>query len=440
VVARPPAGPLCGTCWRHDPAALRTCQGCGIVAWLHHFGLCAACASPGVLRQLLTTEDGIMHPAAQTVFDVLATDESPAAVLKWLQAPTPRALLAALAHQQGPLEHATLDRLRPTKAAHRLRALLVARGALPARDEYLALLERWIDTTTGAIADPGDRRLVRRFAIWHYLRRLRQRSTPDRPTGYGQLTAARGDLTATVGLLAWLRARGSTIATCRQADIDDWITSGPNSRRNAAAFVSWAVRRHQAHGIDLPARTATSHRRVLAGTDQRWQLVRRLLHDQHLHTVDRVAGLLVLLYAQPASRITTLTVDRVDTAGSGTLLKLGSSPVRLPPPLDQLVTELVERRVGHTATGRTATNRWLFPGAAPGTPLSSAGLGARLRRLGIPVRLSRNTALMDLAGQLPAAVLSRLLGLHLDTATTCTIEAGNTRQRYAAATAARATP
>jgi hypothetical protein len=36
--------------------------------------------------------------------------------------------------------------------------------------------------------------------------------------------------------------------------------------------------------------------------------VRRLLHDQHLHTVDRVAGLLVLLYAQPASRISTLTV------------------------------------------------------------------------------------------------------------------------------------
>lgn len=68
-------------------------------------------------------------------------------------------------------------------------------------------------------------------------------------------------------------------------------------------------------------------------------------------------------------------------------------------------------------------------------PFSSARLSARPRRLGIPARLSRNTALMDLATQLPATVLSQLVGLPLDTATSWTIEAGNTRQRYAAATA-----
>ncbi|WP_176737951.1 hypothetical protein [Micromonospora inyonensis] len=117
-------------------------------------------------------------------------------------------------------------------------------------------------------------------------------------------------------------------------------------------------------------------RRDLPLTDQRWQLVRRLLHNQDLHIVDRV----VLLYAQPLNRITALTVDCVDANGDGIHLHLGSSPVRLPPPLDRLVTETVDRRVGHAATGRTAPNRWLFPGAAPGTLLSSARLGARLRR------------------------------------------------------------
>ncbi|MBX7269580.1 hypothetical protein KIF24_28600 [Micromonospora sp. Llam7] len=440
VVGRPPDGPVCGACWRRDPAATHPCQRCGTVTWLHHFGLCPACACPEVLRELLTAADGTLRPAATTVLDVLAGDDNPAAVLKWLQAPTPRALLAALAEQAGPLQHTTLDRLRPTKAADRLRALLVARGALPARDEHLVLLERWIDTATAAIADVNDRRLVRRFATWHHLRRLRQLSTPDRPTGYGQISAARGDLAAAIAFLAWLRTRSTSIATAQQADVDDWLTSGPSSRHNASAFVSWAVRRRHAHDIDLSARSSTTHRRVLTQRDQRWQLARRLLHDNDLHAVDRVAGLLVLLHAQPVSRIAGLTVEHVEATPDGTHLRLGSTPIRLPPPLDHLVAELVGRRAGHTAVGRTAANRWLFPGAAPGQPLSAQQLGARLRRLGVPARTSRNTTLMDLAGQLPAAVLSQLLGLHLQTATNWTQEAGNTRPRYAAAVTTRTAP
>jgi transglutaminase-like putative cysteine protease len=71
-----------------------------------------------------------------------------------------------------------------------------------------------------------------------------------------------------------------------------------------------------------------------------------------------------------------------------------------------------------------------------GRPLSAPQLAALLRSLGIPARLARNSALIDLAAQLPAAVLSQLLGIHLQTATAWTIEAGNTWLRYAAALAA----
>ena len=55
----------------------------------------------------------------------------------------------------------------------------------------------------------------------------------------------------------------------------------------------------------------------------------------------------------------------------------------------------------------------------------------RLNRLGIRARLSRNTALMDLAAQLPATVLSDLLNLHTGTATAWNELAGNTRSGYA---------
>jgi hypothetical protein len=44
---------------------------------------------------------------------------------------------------------------------------------------------------------------------------------------------------------------------------------------------------------------------------------------------------------------------------------------------------------------------------------------------------------MDLAGELPAAVLSQLLGLQVNTATRWTDEAGNTRHGYAAELARR---
>jgi hypothetical protein len=43
----------------------------------------------------------------------------------------------------------------------------------------------------------------------------------------------------------------------------------------------------------------------------RWRTARRLLHDDQLDVSDRVAGIFVLLYAQPVSRITRLTPKNV---------------------------------------------------------------------------------------------------------------------------------
>ena len=70
--------------------------------------------------------------------------------------------------------------------------------------------------------------------------------------------------------------------------------------------------------------------------------------------------------------------------------------------------------------------------------MDPARLMRRLNDIGLPIRAGRGTALMDLAGQLPATVLSRLLGLHINTATAWSQEAGNTRPGYAAEVARRA--
>ena len=69
--------------------------------------------------------------------------------------------------------------------------------------------------------------------------------------------------------------------------------------------------------------------------------------------------------------------------------------------------------------------------------MGTAQLMTRLKVYGIRARPARNTALMDLANQLPTTVISRLLGLHIRTATRWSAEAGHSRADYAAGLASQ---
>ena len=65
-------------------------------------------------------------------------------------------------------------------------------------------------------------------------------------------------------------------------------------------------------------------------------------------------------------------------------------------------------------------------------------MGMRLRKIGIAPRLARNkTAPIELAGELPSAVIAKLLGFSIKRAVAWNIEAGNTNPRYAAAVTRR---
>ncbi len=147
-------------------------------------------------------------------------------------------------------------------------------------------------------------------------------------------------------------------------------------------------------------------------SDQRWQLARRLLHDPTIKVVDRVAGLLVVLYAQSLAAIVRLTIDHVTSGEDGQVrLRLGQAPVLLIEPLAGLVLQLVATRKGHATVGDPGSSPWLLPGGRPGRPLGSKQLSVRLNRLGIAPRHSRSAAVLQLAAELPAAVLARLLGI-----------------------------
>jgi hypothetical protein len=97
-------------------------------------------------------------------------------------------------------------------------------------------------------------------------------------------------------------------------------------------------------------------------------------------------------------------------------LRLGREPVTLPEPLAGLILGLLARRRGHAALDHQGTSPWLFPGGRPGQPISAYQLAQRLRQLGLHPAQSRTTALFGLATELPAAVLARLLGIHIKVA------------------------
>ena len=152
-------------------------------------------------------------------------------------------MLTELAAGLRPLTHAALDELPASKPLTHLRSVLVATGALPARDEHFVQLERWITQTVAGRADPQEKEILHRYAAWHVLRRLRQRIRGTHAT-HGQAGVARRNITAAVTFLDWLTARGLTLASCPQGDLDGWMAAASTSQRGPTGhFIRWAATR-----------------------------------------------------------------------------------------------------------------------------------------------------------------------------------------------------
>ena len=404
--------PLCGSCTRPD-AQWHACPGCGEHT-LHRSSRCARCTLQRRLGELLRDDAGQIHPQLQVLHDNLANHERPDTVLVWLNKDTASAIVHELATQQRALTHAGLDELPDSKPVRHLRSVLVATGALPHRDEHLIRLEHWITVTLAGRDDPEQRALLHRYALWHALHRLRRRNNGRHAT-HGQRVAVQRNIRAAITLLDWLTASSLDLASAGQGDLEQWLTSAPATARvDAGNFVRWA-RRNKLTSLTFAATKWDGPRRVI-DSEARWAHARRLLHDDSIKAEDRVAGLLVVLYAQSTTAISRLTLDHVHAGEHDVRLRLGREPIVLPEPLDALVRDLVGFRHGHATLGDRGTSRWLFPGGQPGRPISAHRLGERLHRLGLRPGQARSTALFGLAAELPAALLARLLGINISVA------------------------
>ena len=163
-------------------------------------------------------------------------------MLAWLNKTAIASVLREFGTGQRAISHAGLDELPASKPVEHLRAILVATSTLPPRDEHLARLERWIARTLAERGDPEQRQLLHRYAVWHLLRRLRQRNNGTYAT-HAQVVTVQRHVRAAIALLDGLGTRGRALADARQADLDAWLTSDQAShRRDAGHFVRWANR------------------------------------------------------------------------------------------------------------------------------------------------------------------------------------------------------
>lgn len=417
---------ICGVCGTEDRCRTTTADKSAI---------CFRCQLARQLDELLAAPSGSIAAPLVPLREAILSVDNPRTALGWLGRSPAIPVLTAMAKGEQALTHTTLDaaggpRRGRAFAVEHLRQLLITAGALPERDRHLARLEIALAEVIAA-AHSEDQQVLRTYATWRLLHRLRRKAEQGQPT---QAAAHRvRDVTVEAArFLAWLRDRDTRLAEATQSDLDDWLSLRPRANSRLVGSLRWAKDQRLVADLDAPWPRSGDPVGFVAD-HQRWELARRAITDDTLATRDRVAALLLLLYGQPAGRIARLTRHHVEVHGDEVRLRLGDDHIVLPPPLDDLIQQLPDQIPVGMASNLAEGDQWLFPGRRPGQPMHPITLGARLQELGIKPRAARNTTLLQLGAELPSLVLADLLGIHISTAERWNAAAGARWTTYAAA-------
>lgn len=367
--------------------------------------VCEPCA---LRRHLESVLPGNGTGALNRLRDVILTAE-PLTARRWLT--RNHDLLQDLDTGRIPMAHASLDSLPTPRAAEHLRALLISTAILdPDPGRAVRKLENALPDMLEPLTDE-HRRIMTRWIRWAVVPHLRSIPDPQRlPTA---VQNARRKIEQTLLFLLTLQGDGRTLTACTQYDVDVWFAGPGTARWFLSPFLTWA-RQHQ--HVDTSVRAPGSRRGASpapADSEQRWEIAQQLVRDDHLDPVDRVAGALIVLYAQRLTRIVALTIDDVTVTDGGVLLALGSQALTMPEPFATILTQLPHRR--RESTAEQLPSRWLFPGSHAGKPLTATSLGNRMRAIGIHPTRHRIAAAEQLSREIPPAMLAGILGLSVAT-------------------------
>jgi hypothetical protein len=131
------------------------------------------------------------------------------------------------------------------------------------------------------------------------LRRLRRNSAPGQAND-GPRRSAKQEVTETIKFLTWPEAaHHRTAATCRQLDVDEYLASGPTTRHLIRTFFVWAKKSKINTAVLIDHRQAKTTGALTQ--EQRLAWLNELLTGEAESLPYRVAGTLLLLYAQPVA-------------------------------------------------------------------------------------------------------------------------------------------
>ncbi|WP_448060614.1 hypothetical protein [Cellulomonas hominis] len=418
-------GGLCRWCRERAARRCADCHQNGHLTTLAGQQLCGPCA-------LRVTVDGLLAdrpPGALHALRAPILAAEPMTTRRWLRRPAIAALLTALDSGRLPLTHATLDAQPASRAVEHLRDMLLATRALdPDPDRLIDRFQHGSDQMLAAL-DASDARIVRSWLRWQVLPRLRRHQAGTVDIG-AAVANARRTLRSVIAFLATVEAPHRTLASVHQGDIDSWFASTRTRPHQVRPFLAWA-RRAKMLPLTLILPPSSSGRSDLhTDPERRWTIARRLVRDDSLDTADRVAGALVVLYAQPLVRICALTNADVATDGAIVTVRLGGDRLELPEPFATLIQSLPQPR--RQGVAEQLPGDWLFPGQRAGRHLGPASLGRRLRVIGIEPRRARLAALDQLSTQIPPAMLAGVLGLKTSHVVRHTTRSGGDWAHYAA--------
>ncbi|MCL6737491.1 hypothetical protein [Streptomyces neyagawaensis] len=240
---------------------------------------CSRCVAKDRVRNLLSGEDGTVHPQLQPLAEQLGAAQEPWSVITWARRSDSARMLAGLAAQHQEITHEILDGLPQDWRTLYVRELLVAAGVLPKRQENFARLRLWLNDTLAGLP-PHQARVIRPFAEWGILRDARRRADKGRYTAHAAAND-RVDIRTAIKFMTWLDDNAITLTDLSQEVLDVWLTNNSTQVRGLSAFIRWAVARHLTGKVTVPTKRHGLPSRFMH-SDELNQQLRRCLNDDSL--------------------------------------------------------------------------------------------------------------------------------------------------------------
>lgn len=411
TVAVLPTGRYCDWCWRNAPEFRLPCSRCGREDHLNQDRLCKACRAADAVAHVFDEATLRRQPLLVRLRDHLAGAD-PTYLVTIKKKSNVWRLVVQIAELPRPVTHADLDGMGSPRSVSQVRSLLVALEVLAARDEYAVAVHRLGAAAVSALPHREDQLALRRFLHW----RQQHRRTGG-PLTITQAANDRTELRVIVSLLDAFNATGRTITTGEQATLDAWARTNRIAFRTRR-FLAWCS--HSGINRDLippPHRGTGFQLGGDLGAGNEDALRRALTESAEISPQLRLAILLTTVYAVRVHRVAALRRDAVQLVNGRPRIRLGSVDIDLPdvatPWVHAIINEHTHKR---RAGGRGLDATWIFPGARHDAHILPSSLAPQLKRLGVSPVGAHQASAATLITQLPPAVVARLVGVKISTA------------------------